>query len=1151
MMQDGSLAYTNTGKAIRVQSEKPHLVSLGGGRLSTAVTLLPLPEGKTYIGNANAGRQPDIVITGTGVEAEHCYIKNVNDDVILYPIGPCQIDGETVTTPTKLTQGAMLCFGRSNYFRFNHPAEASKMKREMPNNNRISVAPIGFIPGIEHRQTFVYKDTIVEAPEVKSPIEKSIEDDLEQILKSVTFNDDIEMIASPPESPMSPIYTAPDVIKETVMVDDADSTNATNDFQPPVSAIRARFEEPPKLPQSPTTCLSPKLVHNGLPEYKKPTSPSRIKLGQSSLYAGRRSPCTSPTQQYHSRIEPSESDKSSTSSVVTLSSSHSGEQDVFVNQSRSPITYDDASRFENRRTVHVDPDDFDDELQKEMCVRHEQMIAERKREQQMATLERQRLEEILNICADYELEQKEAKSDETDTTNQMNTESDVASKPALSVEIAEADTVDVSRGASKKSSAPPPKPPRVSKKAHFALNVSGGIVNKPAMSLYEITCEMERLEMSREQCVRRMDALELHKQELDVDTEEVLREIEIEQALLEGEHKSEMDQLQQDTEQMQSVLKVKRQISQTALEEREREREGLETARLKIETLEQEVEELKQTLQSCSEDELEENKAKLKQKSEVLDVERKNFEDMEFHYLETEARMEEEQEIIELQLSREEKEKQQQLQSRVENVCDLEGQLSSVMVEAKEKKVEIENRRKTVEEQLMKAKAELETIEHQYDVLVVKAKEMELALQNDEVINKEKIREIEERRLKLHPDVSLSDEYLARRKLSGSLSSTTSTVSVSSKRDKVDDSSLPRKVSTTWSDIERNRKLHLEQTGDMVIEEQKRRLQELKQKAADEVKAEWEEKKRSATLPNNLSNNKANNSGLSYSDAGSVSSFESIEGALESPARQFPGSPNLTRVPNDIDLSVVPPSPKHSLSPLNKESPHRDEMERQRLEEMERLLQAAQAEKLSILEQQEKQKMLELKQLEEERRKREELEKKLMMETTKREQIIEEEVRLREKERQKAKQQSRPLTRYLPNKSADFNLRQHIESAGHNIETCKDITLTKTTCRGYMIKMGGRIKTWKKRWFIFDRQKRSFLYYSNEKNEHKPRGGMYFQAIQEVYFDHLRPHKSPNPELTFCVKTFERTYFIVAPSAEAMRIWMDVIVTGAEGYQQF
>ena len=76
------------------------------------------------------------------------------------------------------------------------------------------------------------------------------------------------------------------------------------------------------------------------------------------------------------------------------------------------------------------------------------------------------------------------------------------------------------------------------------------------------------------------------------------------------------------------------------------------------------------------------------------------------------------------------------------------------------------------------------------------------------------------------------------------------------------------------------------------------------------------------------------------------------------------------------------------------------------------------------------------------------------------------------------------------------------------------------------------------------------MYYT-DKTETKTRGGIYFQAIDEVYVDHLWTVKSPNPKLTFCVKTFERTYYLVSQNAEAMRIWIDVIFTGAEGYQQF
>jgi len=42
------LRVTEDGRSLRVQTDLPHLVSLGAGRLSTTVTLLPLPPGFTH-----------------------------------------------------------------------------------------------------------------------------------------------------------------------------------------------------------------------------------------------------------------------------------------------------------------------------------------------------------------------------------------------------------------------------------------------------------------------------------------------------------------------------------------------------------------------------------------------------------------------------------------------------------------------------------------------------------------------------------------------------------------------------------------------------------------------------------------------------------------------------------------------------------------------------------------------------------------------------------------------------------------------------------------------------------------------------------------------------------------------------------------------
>ncbi|XP_034055273.1 pleckstrin homology-like domain family B member 2 isoform X1 [Gymnodraco acuticeps] len=218
-----------------------------------------------------------------------------------------------------------------------------------------------------------------------------------------------------------------------------------------------------------------------------------------------------------------------------------------------------------------------------------------------------------------------------------------------------------------------------------------------------------------------------------------------------------------------------------------------------------------------------------------------------------------------------------------------------------------------------------------------------------------------------------------------------------------------------------------------------------------------------------------------------------------------------------------------------------------KLEEMERLLREAQAEKHRLLEHREREMEMRSHALEEERRRREELEKRLQEETSRRQKLVEREVKLREKQRS----QSRLLTRYLPMRKDDFDLHGHIEAAGHNPDACFHLAITDKTCRGFLVKMGGKIKTWKKRWFVFDQNRRTLTYYS-DKHETKIKGVIYFQAIEEVYYDHLKnAHKSPNPSLTFCLKTHDRVYYMVAPSPEAMRIWMDVMVTGAEGHMHF
>ena len=136
-------------------------------------------------------------------------------------------------------------------------------------------------------------------------------------------------------------------------------------------------------------------------------------------------------------------------------------------------------------------------------------------------------------------------------------------------------------------------------------------------------------------------------------------------------------------------------------------------------------------------------------------------------------------------------------------------------------------------------------------------------------------------------------------------------------------------------------------------------------------------------------------------------------------------------------------------------------------------------------------------------------------------------------------------------KEESVNLVQHLVATGHVLENCPSVRVTATTCKGYLSKMGGKlIKTWKKRWFVLDRQKRALCYYTDE-HQRVPKGIIYFQAIQDVYVDSPNSHKGSSPRTTFCVKTPQDTYYVAAPSGLAMSIWIDAIMTGREGVNFF
>lgn len=47
-LQEKSLDFTDMGSAVKLETKQPHFVSLGGGRLSVGVSIIPVKKGKPH-----------------------------------------------------------------------------------------------------------------------------------------------------------------------------------------------------------------------------------------------------------------------------------------------------------------------------------------------------------------------------------------------------------------------------------------------------------------------------------------------------------------------------------------------------------------------------------------------------------------------------------------------------------------------------------------------------------------------------------------------------------------------------------------------------------------------------------------------------------------------------------------------------------------------------------------------------------------------------------------------------------------------------------------------------------------------------------------------------------------------------------------------
>ncbi|XP_060016498.1 pleckstrin homology-like domain family B member 1 isoform X10 [Lagenorhynchus albirostris] len=833
---------------------------------------------------------------------------------------------------------------------------------------------------------------------------------------------------------------------------------------------------------------------------------------------------------------------------------------------------------------------------------HRRQRQERLREQEMERLERQRLETILNLCAEY------SRADGGPEAGELPSIGEAAAALALAGRRPSRGLVG-GTGASARSNEEPggatqrlwetvERSDEENLKEECSSTESTQQEHEDAPSA-KLQGEVLALEEERAQVLGRVGQLKVRVKELEQQLQESAREAEMERALLQGEREAERALLQKEQKALDQLQEKLVTLETGIQKERDKERAELAAGRRHLEARQALYAELQTQLDNCPESVREQLQEQLRREAEALETETKLFEDLEFQQLERESRVEEERELAGQGLLRSKAELLRSIAKRKERLAVLDSQAGQIRSQAVQESERLARDKNASLQLLQKEKEKLAMLERRYHSLTggrafpkttSTLKEMEKLLlpavdleqwyqelmaglgtgpaaasprSSPPPLPAKASRQLQVYRSKMDGEAT---SPLPRTR-SGPLPSSSGSSSSSSQLSVATlgrspspkstllaqngTSSLPRNLAATLQDIETKRQLALQQkveslpaeplptddpAGQQVIEEQRRRLAELKQKAAAEAQCQWDALHGAAPFP-------AGPSGFPQLLHHSI--LHHLPVARERGEEGEHAYDTLSLESSDSMETSISTGGNSACSPDTMSSA--SGLDVGKTEEMEKMLKEAHAEKSRLMESREREMELRRQALEEERRRREQVERRLQGESTRRHQLVEKEVKMRERQFS----QARPLTRYLPIRKEDFDLKTHIESSGHGVDTCLHVVLSSKVCRGYLVKMGGKIKSWKKRWFVFDRLKRTLSYYV-DKHETKLKGVIYFQAIEEVYYDHLRSAaKSPNPALTFCVKTHDRLYYMVAPSAEAMRIWMDVIVTGAEGYTQF
>ncbi|KAI2530813.1 pleckstrin homology like domain family B member 2, partial [Homo sapiens] len=687
---------------------------------------------------------------------------------------------------------------------------------------------------------------------------------------------------------------------------------------------------------------------------------------------------------------------------------------------------------------------------------HRRQREERLREQEMERLERQRLETILSLCAEYtkpdsrlstgttvedvqkinkELEKLQLSDEESvfeealmspDTRYRCHRkdslpDADLASCGSLSQSSASFFTPRSTRNDELLSdlTRTPPPPSSTFPKASSESSYLSILPKTPeGISEEQRSQELAAMEETRIVILNNLEELKQKIKDINDQMDESFRELDMECALLDGEQKSETTELM-------------------------KEKEILDHLNRKIAELEKNI------------------VGEKTKDADLLDVESKHFEDLEFQQLEHESRLDEEKENLTQQLLREVAEYQRNIVSRKEKISALKKQANHIVQQAQREQDHFVKEKNNLIMMLQREKENLCNLEKKYSSLSggkgfpvnpntlkegyisvneinepcgnstnlspstqfpadadAVATEPATAVLASQPQSKEHFRSLEERKKQHKEGLYLSDT-LPRKKTTSSISPHFSSATMG--RSITPKAHLPLGQSNSCGSV-----LPPSLAAMAKDSESRRMLRGYNHQQMSEGHRQKSEFYNRTASESNVYLNSFHYPDHSYKDQAfdtlSLDSSDSME----------------------TSISACSPDNISSASTSNIA----------RIEEMERLLKQAHAEKTRLLESREREMEAKKRALEEEKRRREILEKRLQEETSQRQKLIEKEVKIRERQRA----QARPLTRYLPVRKEDFDLRSHVETAGHNIDTCYHVSITEKTCRGFLIKMGGKIK---------------------------------------------------------------------------------------------